>query len=873
MDSLEFEGRRVPFEEGDTVASALFRAGVRTFSRSVKNHRRRGLYCLTGDCANCLVNVGGAPGVRACTTEASDGLRVRRESGWPSADHDLLKVVDRAHFLMPVGFYHKTFIRPRFAWPLAERVIRRATGVGRLPAGGAPERREARHVNVDVLVVGGGVAGLSAAAAAAAEGEEVLLVDEGRLGEKAPPGATLAAIRRRAGSLEASGDVTVLERHTAIGLYEGPLVPVVGDGGLLLVDPGRVVVATGAVEEHAVFGGNDLPGVWLSRGAARLAGVHGLAPGRRAVLASNTAEGVEHIAVLREAGVEIVAAIVPDSLAGGVPEGVPLIPGGRVVAARGSGRVRAVVVATEGGERRLECDALVLSPGWSPRDALLRMGADLPVAGAGEVVLPGCTPDEAAESGATAGRGEPVSIRDPAPVIEGDAGYVCLCEDVAAGDLRRAWDEGWRSSEILKRYTTATMGPCRGAMCGRYLARFAAERTDIPGSGAPTTARPPVRAVRLEDLAAGIDEIVEKRTALHGRHLELGAKLDWSGSWMRPFHYGDTGEEYRAVRERVGIMDVGTLGKFLVAGRDAGALVDRVFPCRVEDLAPGRSRYMLALDEAGYAMDDGLVCALEGGRFYVTSTSGGADRMEAWLREWADRWDLHTHLVNQTAMLGAILVAGPGSRELLERLCDDPIAREALPHMSHREVTVAGVGCRAIRVGFVGELGFELHHPRSRGVELWDALLAAGEDLGIRPHGLDALEVLRMEKGHMYLGQDTLPDDHPAKLGLEWAVAMDKPSFIGKVALERMAELPLERKLVGLAFDATPQRGAPLESDGRVVGRITSCAPSPALGRAIGLGWIRATVGEFPEVLRAGAITATVTPTPFYDPRGERLRA
>ncbi len=873
MGSFDFEGRKVPLEPGDTIASALFRAGVRTFSRSIKHHRRRGLYCLTGDCPNCLVDVDGEPGIRACTTEAADGMEVRREAGWPSAERDLLAVADRAHKLMPVGFYYKTFIRPRFAWSVAERVIRRATGVGRLPLHRAPEMKEARHLRTDVLVIGGGVAGLAAASAASKRGDSVVLCDEGRFGEKIAPGPALERIRALSGELRERVSVTLLERHTAIGIYEGPLVPVVGHEALLLVDPGRIVVATGAVEAHAVFRGNDLPGVFLGRGAARLAGVHGVAPGSRAVVAAETAEGVDHIRTLVDARLDVVAAVVPDALSDQVPGGIRVIGGGKVVAAEGRKVVRAVVVDRGRGTQRIECDALVLSLGFAPRDGLLRMGADLPVAGAGDVVLLGCTVEEAVESGTKAGDGEaaPAGETEQGPL--GRAGYVCLCEDVSVADLEQAWSEGWRSSEILKRYTTATMGPCQGAMCGRYLTSFVTERSGSAAAGAPTTARPPARTVRLEDLAGGVDEVIEKRTALHQRHLELGARLDWSGSWKRPFNYGDAVEEYRAVRERVSVMDVGTLGKLLVAGRDATALVDRVYPCRIEDLAPGRSRYMLALDEAGYVMDDGLICALEGSRYYVTTTSGGAERMEAWIRNWADRWDLHVHVVDETPMLGAINVAGPRARDLLSRLTDDPIDRETLRYMGHLEITVAGVPCRAMRVGFVGELAFELHHPRSRSVELWDALVDAGADLGVRPHGLDALDVLRLEKGHVYLGQDTLPDDHPGKLGLDFAVAMDKPSFIGKVALERMAELRLERKLVGLAFDAAPQRGVPLSAGHRIVGRVTSCAHSEALGRPIGLGWLRAEGGEFPSELLAGDVPATVVPTPFYDPEGARLRA
>jgi len=377
----------------------------------------------------------------------------------------------------------------------------------------------------------------------------------------------------------------------------------------------------------------------------------------------------------------------------------------------------------------------------------------------------------------------------------------------------------------------------------------------------------------LQDLARGVDEVIAKQTALHVAHLSAGARMGWSGSWARPYGYGDVVEEYRAVRERVSVMDVGTLGKFLVAGRDARELLDRVFPCRIDGLGPGRSRYLLALDEAGYVFDDGLVCALEDGRYYVTSTSGGAEGMEAWLRNWADRFGLHVHLVNQTAMLGAINVAGPLSRALLERVTEEPVTSEAIPYGSHRELTVAGVPCRAIRVGFVGELSIELHHPRSRGPELWEELMRGGADDGIRPHGLDALDRLRLEKGHIYVLQDTLPDDHPAKLGLEWAVAADKGAFVGRAALERMSRLPLERKLVGIRFDREPQRGAPLQVDGRIVGRVTSCTTSETLGYPIGLGWVRAVDGEFPATLRSNDSTATVVPVPFYDAEGARVRA
>jgi sarcosine oxidase subunit alpha len=484
------------------------------------------------------------------------------------------------------------------------------------------------------------------------------------------------------------------------------------------------------------------------------------------------------------------------------------------------------------------------------------MTAEPEVVGAGDVVRPGCTLAEAEASGRAAARGEADEPHeaDPWPVAEPD-GYVCVCEDVSMHDLEHAWDEGWTSSEILKRYTTATMGPCQGALCSRHLAEHARAKGAAPAARGRTTARPPVRGPRLGDLTGGVHEQVERRTALHDRHLAAGARMDHSGVWLRPGTYGDVDDEIRAVRERVSVMDVSTLGTFLVAGRDARTLLDRVFPLDVGAIAPGRARYLLALDEAGYVMDDGLLAALHEGSYLLTSTSGGADKMEAWLRNWMDRLDLHVHLVNRTAQLGAINVTGPRARDLLATLSDDDLSRGAIP------------------VGFVGELSFELHHPRGRSVELWDALLEAGAPWGVRPHGLDALDVLRLEKGHVYLAQDTMPDDHPAKLGLRWAVATHKEEFVGKRALERMDALPLERRLVGLRFDGPPQRGHPLALEDAIVGRITSCTVSDAAGGPVGLGWLRAVDGEFPTILRAGDVTATVSPTPFYDPEGARLRA
>src|SRR5436853_359595 len=375
MGSFDFEGKPVPFEEGDTVASALFRAGVRTFSRSLKYHRRRGLYCMTGDCPNCILTVDGEPGLRSCCTEAREDAVVERGEGWPSTERDLLSAADHVHRLLPVGFYYKTFTKPRFAWPLAEKVIRRTTGLGDLDVDRAPRIPRVRHLSPRVVVIGAGIAGLAAARAAAADGS-VLLCDEGLIGEKVAPGAALDRIRALEAEVGALENVIVLEHSTAIGIYDGPLVAIAREDELLRVRPERVVVATGAVETHPVFEGNDLPGIWLGRGAARLAGVHGVLPGRRCLVVTNSKQGIDHARTLLDAGADV-ALVAPQEIAALAPPEVYVVGDGTVVRARGSKHVASVEIAIGDRTRNVKCDALVLSLGLEPRDGLLRMSTAL----------------------------------------------------------------------------------------------------------------------------------------------------------------------------------------------------------------------------------------------------------------------------------------------------------------------------------------------------------------------------------------------------------------------------------------------------------------------------------------------------------------
>jgi len=613
-----------------------------------------------------------------------------------------------------------------------------------------------------------------------------------------------------------------------------------------------------------------------------MAGVHGLPPGRAAVVVAATTESLEHLEVLRAANVDIRCVVVPSTLAARVPTGLRLMVNGEVVAARGRRRVSGVVIADGNQRHTIRCDTLVLSLGYSARDGLLRQATHCTVDAAGDVVLPGGSVDSAMLSGRNAARQAP-GVAPPEPSALPPAptdGIVCTCEDVSASELAEAWREGFRSTEILKRYTTATMGPCQGALCHGYLRSFVRNRSADTQWAAPTTARPPARPLTLEDAAAGVRETIEYRTGLHDRHVARGGRMEWAGPWKRAASYGDTVAEYWAVRTGVSIMDVGTLGKFLVHGPDAREFLDRLCPSNVRSIRLGKSRYTLYLNEAGHIFDDGMIAALSEGEYYVTATSSGAEGAEAWMRDWAETWRLAVHIVNQTAALGAINLTGPRSRDVLARLTTEPVDGATLPFAGIRRMRVAGVPCLVLRVGFTGELGFELHHPRSRGGELWDTLLHTGEDLGIVPHGLDALKLLRLEKGHILVGQDTDFDTTPRKIGLDALVSLDKAFFIGQSSLKRLSALPLKRRLASIAFAGpeAPDEGAQLLVESERVGYLTSSRYSPSLEHSVALGWLNATDGEFPRevvaVSRNARRTAgTVVEGAFYDPHGARLRA
>jgi sarcosine oxidase subunit alpha len=938
---FSFDGRPRQGLPGDTIVSALYADGQRVFSRSFKYHRPRGELCGHGQCANSLMTVDGMPGVRACSEPLREGIDVRHQNAWPSLRFDLMRATDIfGGPFTPPGFYYKTFIRPRRLWPLYEKVLRHAAGLGRLPKRQEERewRTEYRRRHCDVLVVGGGVAGLAAALRAAELGADVVLCDE----DQEPGGELLAEggheyARSLAARCRAAG-VEVLSGAPALGFFDG-LVPVWQGDTLHQVRAARHVAATGTIEQPPVFANNDLPGVMLAGAALRLAALYAVRPGERCVVAGCDDRGLRTALALHDLGVTVAAVTdvresIDNDLAGAIEAaGIELRRGVTPGRAVGRGAVRSVELAkvsgadlTAASAGRIECDLLAVSAGVAPASSLLLqsgakarydseshrfLAGDLPPGLYAAGAVGGDESRERAElSGAVAGAEAAISLglgADPdrrqldeararlaelaaaepgaaiAPPARAGAGsrgkaFVDLDEDITAKDVAYAAAEGYESIELSKRYTTVTMGPSQGRFSQLAAIRVLAEATGVSAEEiGMTTARPPWSTVPLGALAGRPFEAA-KRSSLHSRHRALGATVRWAGDWRRAYDYGDIEGETLAVQEKAGLIDVSTLGKLVVRGADAGELLDRLYPNRMSTLKPGRIRYGVLTSEAGRITDDGTVGRIDEETFYVTTTSSGAAAVEQWFSWWLADWDeLDATLTDVSQGVAAINLAGPEARKMLTGLTDADVSNEAFPYLDAQELTVAGIRCLALRIGFVGELGYELHCAAPHAPALWDALAAAGA----RPFGLEPQRILRLQKLHILVGQDTDSEMSPYGAAMGWAVKLDKEQdFIGRWSLERQAEDSPTLTLVGFSCPdgEVPTEGAVVLDDaGAPAGQVTSARRSPKLERSIGLAMIPSDAAvEGREIVISDAdrrFGAVVTTAPFYDPEGEALRS
>jgi sarcosine oxidase subunit alpha len=836
---------------------------------------------------------------------------------------DVGRLADAVHGLLPPAFYHKTFMWP--GWHSFEGAIRRAAGLGPARAQADPDRYDVQNGTCDVLVVGAGPAGLGAALEAARAGARVWLIEQDvDLGGSvlSEPQASAAEqniwVVGAASSLESSPNVRVLLRTTCAGIYDHGVVAAVerlsdtvtGASPVLRerywrIRAAQIVLATGAIEQPAVFAMNDLPGVMLAGSVRQYLNRYAVACGRRVAIVTSDDEAYRTALDLADAGVTVAAIV--DSRArtyGALPKlardrGLPIFEASHVRSARGGARVRALsIVTADRVASDIDCDLVAMSSGWQPALHLYcHAGGRLIVDEERKCLVPKEGPANLRVVGAAAAaaiavpafadlpRGRTDSRRHPAPESASRC-WIDFQHDVTVRDLEIAVRENYVSVEHLKRYTTTGMSVDQGKTSNLNALSILARLTDrsIAETGT-TTFRPPFAPVTLGAIAAGRTGRFYRPTRelpTHELQQELGAVFEEFGGWQRPVAYPHAGEslegaierEVRAVRSNVGIFEASPLGKILVRGPDAREFLDRVYANTMSTLAVGQARYGLMLNEKGVIIDDGVCACIGDNEYWVSTTSGGATRIANWLDEW-----LQCEWSSLRVVVTPVTTQWATAREVLGALPTDfDLAAASFGHLRARAGHVAGHECRILRVSFTGELSYEINVPADAAISLWRQFLAAGRAFDIAPFGIEATMSLRIEKGFLHVGSDTDGTTVPDDVGFGAAVAKKRVDFIGRRSLSLPENVRADRmQLVGLrAVDpAQPLIAGAHLVDATTAGYVTSACHSPTLNASVGLGLLRrgrSRTGERVRVFDNGVESMAEVVVPVhYDPEGARL--
>jgi sarcosine oxidase subunit alpha len=979
--AFEYDGRRYEGYAGDTLASALLANGVHLVARSFKYHRPRGILSAGAEEPCALVQLGSGarsePNVRATTVELFDGLVASSQNCWPSVRFDAGAIANALSPLLPAGFYYKTFKWPPTprAWMRYEHYIRRAAGMGRAADAPDPDRYEHQFAHCDVLVIGGGSAGLAAARRAAEAGARVIVCQQSpHFGgaavdaDAAIDGTAFARfVADAVQALAANPDVTLLARTTAFGYYDDNLVGAlerIADDRLArdaaqprqrmwMIRAKAVVLASGAIERPIAYGNNDLPGTMLAGAALAYAKRFGVRLGTRAVVFANNESAYEAALALHESGVAV-AAIVDArrdaDLDGEGPArvraaGLPIRAGSVIASAHGRHRVSRVdVIARDGGATTpIDCDLVAVSGGFNPTVHLFSQArGTLAFDATMASFVPGTSPMAIVAAGAVNGRrsiagaigdGEaaadaalaraavgvvagstPTRARDDdrlrvdavwsVPAPRGAKCFVDLQNDVTVADVALARREGYEAVEHLKRYTTLGMGTDQGKTSNVLgLALMSEQRqVTIPEVGT-TTFRPPYTPVTLGALpgeARGAHVEPTRHTAMHAWHAEHGARFVDAGLWKRPHSYPRIGEseddaaarEARNVRANVGVVDVSTLGKIELQGRDVAEFLNRIYINRFDNLQVGRCRYGVMLREDGFVRDDGTTSRLDDAHYLMTTTTANAVTiLQTIERLLAIDWpELDVYATSVTENWAAAALSGPTSRQVLAQLVDIDVTNDAFPFLAvttcRLRASTGPIAARLFRMSYSGELAYEIHVRADQGRAMWEAVLDAGGPFGIMPYGTEAMNTLRVEKGHVVIGAEIDGRTTAADLGMERLVNPNK-WCIGKPLLSRAALNEPDRwQLVGL--NAKPgariPRGAKIVADpdhpspNPMLGHVTSWCHSPHVGASIALALVAGGRARHGETLWAVSplagerVEVTLGPPVFVDPEGMRLR-
>ena len=877
--TFKYNGQTLHGLAGDTLASALLANGRMLNGRSFKYHRPRGII----DCGiaetNALMQIGegglSTPNVLATDVAFYDGLTAHSVNCWPSPEFDVMAINGWLKPFLTAGFYYKTFMWP--SWDMFEPFVRRAAGLGKAPTLPDAEYYDVRHLSVDTLIVGAGSDGR--AALETAKGR-VLIVDR-------KPVAPIAD----AHTLGYTTVIAHLDHNLVLAVQRLPGIPKAGRVAerLWKIRAKEVVYATGYQEQPLVFANNDRPGVMLASAVEAYITQYGVAPGKRILIATNSDDGPRLAQICKEAGLQVAAIV--DSREGALAPAIK----GHIIRAIGSKHVRAAEIETPNGRQTVECDCVAMSGGFSPNLQLyLQAGGTMKRGADG-----GLEQDKPVKNvrfvsyhdGASVSAIPEVAMNDPKLAA---SSFVDFQTDVTLADIKQAVQENYATPDHLKRYTVLGMGVDQGKLSGANGAQALAYYRAVSSDHVlPTKSRPPLVPTKLGVLAAGrpLGELWRPRRHMpaHALHLKLGAVFEDFG-WERPAHYRKGSEtlheaavrEVLAVRSHAGLFDGSPLGKFELKGPQAGTFLDHIYVGTVSTLAIGRIRYGLMLNENGSIIDDGVCMRLGEDHFLVNATSGNADRIFQMLQDYHQReWQYDLVIQNVTAAWGTWALAGPNARDTLMAVGTNiDVSQEAFPHLHLRTGNVAGMQARVARVSFSGEAGYEISVPASLTTTLGEALLAAGNTHGLTPYGIEALEIMRTEKGYIHIGADTDSETQPADIGFGTAIAKKQVDFIGRRSLLRANAIePNRRQLVGLKHDdastALPIGAHVVDAGNRSAGFIGSSHHSPTLGHGVAMAMVengRARYGENVRIYSEGKHwTATIAKPVFYDPAGERL--
>ncbi len=759
-----------------------------------------------------------------------------------------------------------------------------------------------------------------------------------------------------ASELSSMPNVRILTRTTVFGWYDDRMFGAVERVQKHVQEPDpnkpverlwriaakEAILASGAEERPLVFGGNDRPGVMTTDALRTYANRYGVAAGKRVAIFANNSAAYRTAHDLEKLGVDVAAIIDSRSETASYNGKARVIPNARVTSTKGRLGLSGITVNYDGGEEHLSIDALGVSGGWNPVVNLACQRGAKPTwsdehaaflppnahnglsaagAAAGIASLAACLRDGAHQAtdalknininakpfDAGAVEDDPDHATKPLWYVREstEKSFVDFQNDVTASDLGLAVTEGYGNVEHTKRYTTTGMATDQGKLSNVNAIGILAEvRNVTPAEVGTTTYRPFYTPVSFGALAgAHKSEHFQpvRRSPLHEWAKKLGAEFVEVGHWYRSSWFPKKGEttwrqsvdrEVLAVRNKVGVCDVSTLGKIEVTGPDAATFLDLLYCNGMAKLPVGKARYGLMLREDGFVYDDGTLSRLEENRYFLTTTTAHAAGVMSHM-EFCHQtiWpNLDVRFASVSDQWAQIAVAGPKSRELLSSIVDDDISDSAVPFLAARTVTLLGgqLSARLFRISFSGELAYEIAIPASYGEAVADVLMERGEKLGVTPYGTEAMGVMRIEKGHVTHAEinGTVV---PADLGMGRMVSNKKTDFIGRAMLNREGTQDPDRvKLVGLkpvdpaddfSVGAHILNKNDTPSTPADQGYVTSTCFSPIIGSRIGLALIKKgpeRIGEqivVWDALKEQYTKAVICDPVFVDPEGEKLHA